>query len=64
MQNASYAALRNVTCEYTHGVLTLHGKVPSYYQKQLAQETVRRIDGIRQIINEIEVLAPGESHLR
>ena len=59
-ENASHAALRKLTCEFARGVLILRGKVPSYYEKQLAQEAVRKIDGVRQIVNEIEVLAAAD----
>lgn len=60
LSNTSHAALRELTCEYAHGVLTLHGKVRSYYEKQLAQEAVRRVDGIRQIINKVEVFPSAD----
>jgi osmotically-inducible protein OsmY len=46
---------RRVSCDCRHGVLLLQGRLPSYYQKQLAQEAVKRIDGVWEIINEIEV---------
>jgi osmotically-inducible protein OsmY len=29
--------------------------VRSYFQKQMAQEAVRRIDGVSEILNELEV---------
>ena len=35
--------------------LILRGSVPTYYQKQLVQETLRNIEGIRMIRNEIQV---------
>ena len=44
-----------VSCEYRQGVLSLHGRLPTYYQKQLAQEAVKGLDGVRQVVNEIEV---------
>ncbi|NLY03005.1 MAG: BON domain-containing protein [Rhodopirellula sp.] len=59
--NASYPALRSVTCQYDDGALILQGRVVSYYQKQLAQETVRKLDAIQQIINKIEVVDPSNS---
>ena len=33
----------------------MRGHSSSYYDKQVAQETVRRIDGVTQVVNEIEV---------
>jgi len=29
--------------------------VSSYYQKQIAQEAVKRLDGVVEVVNEIEV---------
>jgi osmotically-inducible protein OsmY len=38
------------------GRVVLEGIVRSYYQKQMAQEAIRRIDGVRWIENRLEVL--------
>jgi osmotically-inducible protein OsmY len=38
------------------GGLVLRGRLPNFHHKQLAQETVRRLAGVRQIINETEVI--------
>ena len=40
--------------------VTVRGTVESYYQKQLAQETLRRIDGIDEIENHLSVCWPTE----
>ena len=47
--------VRQVTCRYHEGVLLLYGQLPSYYLKQLAQEAVRNLEGVEEIINRIEV---------
>ena len=52
----AYLTLRRVSCECADGVLTLHGRVPSYYLKQLAQEAVAEVPGVREIVNAIEVV--------
>ena len=39
------------------GCVTLSGVVDSYYQKQMAQETLLRIDGVQAIDNRLEVTA-------
>jgi len=54
----SYLALKNVSCEYSEGVLTLHGCLATYYLKQMAQTAVCRLEGVVRIVNNIEV-APG-----
>ena len=46
---------RNLRCEAHDGRVTLRGVVDSYYQKQMAQEVLRRVDGVNQIDNELEV---------
>jgi osmotically-inducible protein OsmY len=50
-----YPAIRDVSCECDRGVLVLRGHVSSYYHKQVAQEAVSRLDGVTQVVNEIEV---------
>jgi osmotically-inducible protein OsmY len=57
LRSNSYLALKNVSCEYNEGVLTLRGCLPSYYLKQVAQTAVARVDGVQHIRNEIEVIA-------
>ncbi len=49
---------RNLRFEAEEGQVTLKGSVRSFFEKQIAQETLRRIDGVRQIHNEIEVSWP------
>jgi osmotically-inducible protein OsmY len=51
-----YLALKNISCEYREGVLTLRGCLPSYYLKQVAQTAVAHIDGVGTIINLIDVV--------
>jgi hypothetical protein len=47
--------LPHVSCDYREGTLYLRGRLPSFYEKQMAQETVRNLDGVEIVINEIEV---------
>jgi hypothetical protein len=56
LRSNPYLALKNVTCDYHDGVLTLRGCLPTYYLKQLAQEAVGHPGGVR-VVNEIEVLS-------
>jgi osmotically-inducible protein OsmY len=56
LRHNSYLALKNVSCEYREGVLTLRGCLPSYYLKQMAQSAVARLDGVVRVVNEIEVV--------
>ena len=40
LQTSNYACLRRVSCDVCQGVVTLSGRVPSFYLKQLAQTIV------------------------
>jgi len=57
LRSNPYLALKNVSCLYHEGVLTLRGCLPTYYLKQMAQAAVARVDGVQRIVNEIEVIA-------
>jgi len=46
---------RNLRFETHQGRVTLRGVVRSYFQKQMAQEALRRVDGVSEIHNELEV---------
>jgi hypothetical protein len=62
LRSNAYLALRNVCCDDQDGVLILHGCVPSYYLKQVAQTVVSQVEGVQAIVNNIAVIAvmPGE----
>jgi osmotically-inducible protein OsmY len=57
LRHSRYLALRKIGCEASDGVLTLRGCVNSYYLKQIAQMSVADLDGVKGIVNEIEVKA-------
>jgi len=59
LRTSPYPAIRKLECEFERGVLTLRGELPSYYQLQLAQEAVSRVDGVERIVNRIQVQSPG-----
>jgi osmotically-inducible protein OsmY len=64
LRSSPYLALRNVACECRDGVLTLRGCLPTYYLKQVAQAVVANVDGVRQVVNEIQVLSSGVREVR
>lgn len=53
---SGYPALRSVQVELERGIAVLWGRVPTYYQKQLAQVTVQKLGGVRGVANGIEVI--------
>jgi osmotically-inducible protein OsmY len=46
---------RKLGIETEAGLVVLKGTVNSYFQKQMAQEAIRRIDGVELIDNQLEV---------
>ena len=54
---------REISCSYEKGVLTLQGRVPSFYLKQVLQTTLRGIPGVDRIDNRVDVveLEPGDT---
>ena len=61
LRRSSYFELRDVSCDFSGGVLTLRGRVPSYHLKQLAQATVVEVPGVLEINNHVEVVTPRPS---
>ncbi|WP_182870670.1 BON domain-containing protein [Rhodopirellula sp. JC639] len=57
-ESSGYTELKKLDCDFESGVVYLRGIVSSFYYKQLAQETIRHIEGINRIINEIVVRKP------
>ena len=50
-----YLQSRNLRFETSEGRVTLHGQVASWYQKQMAQESLLRVDGVDRVENQLEV---------
>lgn len=48
-------ARREVHCHAEEDRLILRGWVRSFFEKQVAQEVLRRLEGVREICNELEV---------
>ena len=58
LQRSSCLELRDVCCDFSGGVLTLRGRVPSPQLSSLAQANVAQIPGVLEIDNRVEVVAP------
>jgi len=50
-----YLSGRKLRFEAEEGRVTLRGVVQSFFQKQMAQEALRHVDGVHEIQNELEV---------
>src|SRR6202049_4742413 len=43
------------------GIVTLSGRVPSYWEKIAAERAAARVSGVKAVANELEVRLPGSS---
>ena len=53
--------LRHLEVEAHAGVVTLRGKVYTFYEKQLCNQCCRRVAGVLQLVNAVDVVSttPG-----
>ena len=42
--------------EYLEGVLTVRGRVPSFYLRELLERVLMRVDGVQSINNQVDVV--------
>jgi osmotically-inducible protein OsmY len=43
------------------GIVTLSGRIPSYWEKVAAERAAARVSGVKAVVNELEVRLPGSS---
>lgn len=55
LRHSAYPELWFISCSSQEGILSLHGTVPSYYLKQIAQSTIQGLSGIEGIENRLKV---------
>jgi osmotically-inducible protein OsmY len=55
LQASPFVVRRNLRFETSEGRVTLRGQVRSYFHKQMAQESLRTVEGLDEIENLIEV---------
>ena len=48
---------RNIECDFAKGVLTLRGRVPTFYLKQVLQARLTDLDGVVEIHNQVDVVS-------
>lgn len=61
LRAAQRAVLHNLSVVVHNETVTLAGTVGTYYEKQLAQEIVRRVAGVRHVVNLLNVESENES---
>jgi len=55
LSQSHFLSPRQVRVETVGGNVRLEGTVGSFYQKQMAQELVRRVDGVETVENQLQV---------
>jgi len=55
LSRSPYVSTRELRVEAREGVVRLEGAVRSFFHKQMAQELIRRVDGVERIENCLHV---------
>jgi hypothetical protein len=60
LEQSPFPALRRLSVQESDHTVILDGEVPSYYLKQVAQETVMPLLDGRQLLNRVRVMRPAD----
>jgi osmotically-inducible protein OsmY len=55
LSSSPYVSLHSFHVETSGSTVRLHGQVGTFFQKQMAQELIRRVDGVERIENLLQV---------
>lgn len=53
--------LRNLAVEAQNGIVTVSGQVLTFYEKQLCNQCCRRVAGVLELINAVNVMHDAQS---
>lgn len=56
LRQSPIPALRKLSVEETASEIVISGRVPTYYLKQMAQETIMPVLDRRELLNHVEVI--------
>lgn len=56
LQESPHLELHQLRCTFCHGILTLSGMVSNYQVRQIAQELIQDLEGIKVIDNQLVVV--------
>lgn len=56
VDDSPYLSGQSIAIDDNGQRVVVHGTVGSYYEKQMAQETLLRVDGVESVENHLEVL--------
>ncbi len=55
LSRSPYVSTKKVKVEATDGHVRIEGTVGTFFQKQMAQELIRRLDGVQRVENQLQV---------
>ena len=55
LRETSFVALHSLRCDCRSGVLVVHGRVPTFYARQVATAMLRKLQGVERVTDQIEV---------
>ena len=55
LYESGYGDLRRLRCDCHDGVISIRGRLPSFFLKQMAQTLVLKLSGVRRVNNQIKV---------
>lgn len=55
LASSPYLPKSRLRIEAADGAVRIHGRVSSFFEKQMAQEVARRLDGVERVENLLEV---------
>jgi hypothetical protein len=57
LRASSFVSVRRLTCDVHEGMLTLRGRLPSYYTKQVALSLLVDVEGVEEITDRVVVVS-------
>jgi hypothetical protein len=55
LRASPYRSIQQLACDFEKGALVLHGRLPTFFQNQVAQQAVATTPGVERIDNRVEV---------
>ena len=55
LRSSPYPSIQRLKSRVRKGRVVLRGRVPTFFEKQIAQESIADLDGIEQVENRVEV---------
>ncbi len=60
LSDSPYYFLKNLSCQFNSGVLTVRGRVPDDRLRQIVESIVARVPGVKMVANCVEVYDPTQ----